>query len=471
MSSLAKKGAWVALDNMSAAALAFLFFVLTARYLSQEEFGVAALALGVIQIAQPLIESLFHDALIQKTELSDADIATAASASVVWSFVLTAAICVFSPFISEILSTPSLAIFLVPLSSICIFTGLAAVPAAIARRHMEFRRLAIRTILGRITGIGIGLAMLWQGFGVWSVVAQAIISSGLSAALLLVASPRPTGRLNWIQLKPLILFGLPTVGTQFLWYANSRLITLIIGGALGPIAAGNWNVATRFVEPLQALLATTVGQFLLPLLARKNDESHAMQQPFLTGTHAMATVLMPSFFGLAACSPIALVVLVGEKWLEAAPIMQLVCLVNLALLIRQLAEIALTVSGRPRYTFYTHIIATSCSLIGSASGAYFGLMPSVCGWSTRAIPFLTINVIFVTKVLGISYIDQISPLWRPLTASCVMVAVILYLEHEFGSSVSSINMLLIMISAGIITYGSTLLCFDPTVKAIVLRRI
>ncbi len=49
------RGAWLLLDNASAAIFAFLFFVVTARVLPAAEFGAAALALSMAQIAPLLL--------------------------------------------------------------------------------------------------------------------------------------------------------------------------------------------------------------------------------------------------------------------------------------------------------------------------------------------------------------------------------------------------------------------------------
>jgi len=352
---LAKSGAWVALDNASAALLAFAFFVVAARLLTPEQFGVAALVLSVSQIIQPMIDSLFHDAIVQKEGLDNQDLTSATTFCLIWSALLSAALWLLAPWIAMLLSAPAVQIYLPWMGVSLVFSGLSAVASAEARRNMQFRWLAIRTIVGRTAGMIVGFWLAWHGEGIWAIVLQAMISAAISSVLLISTTGLHIGVMSWMRLKPLLAFAAPTVGTQVLLYANSRLVTLLIGGALGPVAAGTWSVAFRFVEPLQAVMATTIGQFCLPIFSRKQADTAAIIRYFSSGTRYLAVILVPLFLGLAICAKYVVLVFVGEKWLGAVPIMQIVCIVTMLLLLRQIAELVLTARGRPRYTFYTHL--------------------------------------------------------------------------------------------------------------------
>ena len=441
-SPMVRSGAWVALDNLSAAVLSFLFFVITARFLSPVEFGIAAIALSLTQLVQPAIDSLFHDAIIQKKSLSKSDVAATATFNLAWSCLLALALCGLSPAIASLFAIPELATYL-PWMGLCfVASGFAAVPSAEARREMKFRWLAIRTIAGRLLGVAVGLWMLRQGYGVWAVIAQAVLSSVSSAVLLIAATGIRLGRTPSAVLRPLLLFSAPLIGTQLLQFGSSRLVTLIIGATLGPVASGTWNVAFRFIEPFHIMLATIFGQVTLPLLSRRQEEIRALRRYFLVSVRLIAMFACPAFVGLALVAPDLIQIFVGEKWAAAAPLTRVVAVVTMLLLLRQAAEITLTAAGHPKFTFYTHAASVFLSTVGTALGALLGLLPAVIGWSSRALPFLTINIRFVARQIGITMPQQLAPAVAPLLACCAMAAAVVLLRTHVPA-----NPLVLMLSS------------------------
>jgi O-antigen/teichoic acid export membrane protein len=464
---LAKSGAWVALDNASAALLAFAFFVVTARLLTPEQFGVAALVLSVSQIVQPMIESLFHDAIVQKEGLDNKDLTSATTFCLIWSALLSAALWLLAPWIAMWLSAPGVQIYLPWVGVSLVFSGLSAVPSAEARRNMQFRWLAIRTIVGRTVGMIVGFSLAWHGDGIWAIVLQAMISTVISSVLLILSTGLHVGATSWTRLKPLLAFAVPTMGTQVLLFANSRLVTLLIGGALGPVAAGTWSVAFRFVEPLQSVLATTIGQFSLPIFSRKQADTAAIRRYFSSGTRYIAVVLVPLFLGLAICAKYVVLVFVGEKWLDAVPIMQIVCIVTMLLLLRQIAELVLTARGRPRYTFYTHLCGSVLSLLGVYCGVFVGLLPAAIGWSARALPFVTLNALFVRSELGLSLREQASQAALPVGASLLMCAALYALDWAAPMS-SPLGALAMMVCAGAAIYGTIIFVLDGEIRRVLI---
>lgn len=458
--AMARSGAWVALDNISAALLAFIFFVVTARLLSAEQFGTAALALSIAQIVQPLIDSLFHDAVVQRQTLTKVDLTTAGTVCFLWSLLLALSLWGTAPAIAAGLSSPDLVYYLPWMGLAFVFAGASAVAAAEARRAMQFRWLAIRTIIGRTVGNAVGLWMAWQGFGVWAVVVQYLVSQALASLLLLAGAQLHLGAISLAKLRPLLAFAAPTVGTQFLLYANSRVITLVIGGAMGPVAAGTWSVAFRFVEPLQAVLATTVGQFCLPLFSRRQDDRDTMAHYFSQGTHYIAILLAPALLGLAVCAEKVVFLFVGEQWLAAVPVMQIVCVVTAILLIRQMAEIVLTARGRPRFTLYTHAVAGLLSIAGVGGGVAFGLLPATAGWTLRVLPFLTLNAYYIRKELGVSLSRQWAEPLGPVAAALVMGIALFMLDAAALETIRPAVALGIMVVTGLGIYSVMLFVID-----------
>lgn len=460
------KGAWLLLDNASAAILAFVFFVVTARLLPTGEFGAAVLALSMAQIATPMIESLFHDALIQREDLQERHIRTATAGTLIWAIGLALAIWGVAPWAAAALDAPMLARCLPWFGLALLGSGVMAVPAALARRRLEFRRLALRTISARSIATAIGVAMALSGAGIWSVVVQFVLSALLSALFLLATAREPVRlALDRRSLAELLGFALPAMGSQVLLNANSRIVTLLIGGFMGPAAAGGWNVAMRFVEPLQTMAATTIGQLALPLYARRQNDRAGLGLAWASGTRRAALLLVPMFVGLGLCAEPVLALFVGPRWIGVAPVMTIICVVMALTMARQLCEIVFSSLGRPKVNLMIQLQASLLSLGGVALCAPFGLLPAAFGWSLRALPFLTSSAWLMRARAGIGLADQWRAVRAPFAAAAVMALGMIAVEALLPAYRSAGLRLLWLIPFGATLYAAALLALDPAARA------
>ena len=444
---------------------AFLFFVVTARLLTPLEFGVGALALSIVQIATPMVESLFHDALIQRDVLDERHVRTATTATLICAIALAALFWLGAPLFAGMLGAPLVARCLPWMGIALLASGIQAVPAAQARRAMTFRLLAIRTVSARTIATIVGVLLAISGAGVWSIVAQFVLSTVLSA-LFLAISIRPNLRplLDRVALREMLPFAAPAVGSQVLLFANSRIVTVMIGAIMGPIAAGTWNVALRFVEPLQTLVATTLGQLALPIYARQQNDRAALSSIFLLGSRRANLVLVPMFVGLAMCARPVLVLFVGTQWIAAAPLMAIICVVMALLMARQLGEIIFTAMGVPKINLVLQTQASVLSFVGVAIGARFGIVAAALGWSTRALPFLAVAPRLLRRFAGIGIRQQVGVGAAPFLASGVMALALWALQAFVVLTLPASATLLVLVASGLAVYVAVIWLCDPTLR-------
>lgn len=69
--------AWSMIERFATQGVQFLFGIILARLLSPNDYGIIAMPLVFLAIAQCFIDSGFSTALIRKPQLSDEDLSTA----------------------------------------------------------------------------------------------------------------------------------------------------------------------------------------------------------------------------------------------------------------------------------------------------------------------------------------------------------------------------------------------------------
>ena len=148
----------------------------------------------------------------------------------------------------------------------------AAVPTALLRRRMAFRRLAIQgtaaAALAQVVAVVIALA----GGGVWALVAQAITTTLVTTtAAWIAAGWRPTLSFSRSEFGTMARFGYKVVGVELVAVLRNWAETAIIAVSLGTAALGYLTIAQRLVQVAQELGGSAVAPVSVVVLARVRD--------------------------------------------------------------------------------------------------------------------------------------------------------------------------------------------------------
>ena len=99
---------WVAVERFGQQIFQFIVFIVLARLLEPESFGVIAIVLVVISISQTLVDSGMGQALIREKVISDRDRSTVFWFNLFLSLIVYAALFFLSPFLAAFFESPEL---------------------------------------------------------------------------------------------------------------------------------------------------------------------------------------------------------------------------------------------------------------------------------------------------------------------------------------------------------------------------
>ena len=182
--------AWALAESGSLSLLSFVVLLVLARMLTPEDFGLAAIALSVVQLLAAICEVLFHDAIVHRDGLTREQLASAHTLTVALGALLTAAAAATAPLVETLLAVDRLGPVLAAAAPAIFFTSLSAVPVANLRRNMEFRAVALRMMCGRLAGGAIAIAAVLGGLGLWSLIAQLVATAAFASIGVFVAGAR-----------------------------------------------------------------------------------------------------------------------------------------------------------------------------------------------------------------------------------------------------------------------------------------
>ena len=132
---------WKLLERFSAQIVSFVVSIVLARILLPEDYGVIAILMVFINLANVIVDGGFNTALIQKKDADNVDFSTIFLFSLLFSFLLYLIIFLSAPLISYFYDNPILTPVLRVLGVIIFFNSIGSIQRAYVAKHMVFQQL------------------------------------------------------------------------------------------------------------------------------------------------------------------------------------------------------------------------------------------------------------------------------------------------------------------------------------------
>ena len=453
-------------DTVVTAGLSIGTLLIVARFVGPEDFGKAAIILGGTQLANLFVEGLFHDALIQRRDL------TTSIAGAALAFVLILATALFTLAAGLFAVFPNMLgveqgwLVISALFSL-LFNGPIGVSNALMRREFDFATVARASVIGKLLGCAVGIAIAAMGGGAFSLVWQYTADAIFHCALIV---PSALGRLKvnlrFAPLGPLLRFAMPYALMHLLVAARLQCFMLAVAVLLGLRAAGIINIAFRFTTTAQVILTTAFNNLTFPLLAARQNASHPdFVTVFQISTKLITVGALPAFVGLLLVAADFIPVAMGPNWYATVPLVAVLAAGAAISFLRLSSSILLRALGHVRFSFWNatfHLV--------TVLGAILLLRPAraldmVFCWIIPTIIQLPATWAIVLYVARIGLKRQIAPVIPAVMGTAAMAAVVLALSHFVADHAAPVR-LAVKILAGSVTYGLCLLILDQDIRRI-----
>ncbi|MEO0458714.1 MAG: MOP flippase family protein, partial [Cyanobacteria bacterium P01_A01_bin.114] len=453
---------WSSLQNWGRQALFFITFLVLARYLGPETFGLVSLATVFIHLIQALLGQGFADAIIQRKELDPEHLDTAFWCNLGIGIVLFILGLTTAQTIAASFKEPDLQPIIQWMSCLVILSSLNTTQQAILRRRLDFKALAARQLLGQTVGSIVAITMAIAGYGVWSIVAQQIVASLVGTALLWkISNWRPGFRVSKRHFHDLFAFGINVVGLNILTFLNVRGDDLLIGYFLGSRALGFYSVAYKLLVTLTQLLTDTVRQVVLPTFAKLQDDPARMRQAFYKATELVGFAALPAFCGMAILAPELVIGLFGEQWQQSIPVMQLLAFVGLLRTVFNFAGAVIMAMGKPSWAFLLMLSETITQLIAFAIAVQWGIVAVAIALLVASYLFAPVRLWVVYKLIKLNPLTYFKRFLPPAVGCIAMTAGIFLCKHLLSGTLNAEMLLAVCIPVGGFIYLGSIFIVAP----------
>jgi O-antigen/teichoic acid export membrane protein len=226
----------------------------------------------------------------------------------------------------------------------------ASIPQALIEKSLRFRRRALPEIACALLYVGLGLGLLAAGYGIWALVVATAVRTGVLLLLFWIFAPvhpRRLPRLKWALVRDMFQYGKFLTGTAVLGFVFTNLDTLSVGWLAGASALGAYALAYPVVMLVPTFLSQTLGRVFFPLFASVRSDPTRLREVFMSATHYLALLMIPTTLVMMLLLPSVLVDVLGKEWGPARPLLQVLALYGLLRAVGLLLATFLSGTGRP----------------------------------------------------------------------------------------------------------------------------
>lgn len=316
--------AWVLSGSLVQAALKIAVLALLARLVTPGDFGVLGACMMLFALAETFTQVGVAPALIQKRELSAADIDTGYTLTLVMGGLVMVAVLLGAPWLAQVLRFPQAVAPFRAVGLIFPVIAFGAVSQALLARAMRFRLRATIDLASYVLGYAVlAPVMAWMGYAYWALIVGQMAQLAIGSLwMLLSVGPLPRLRIVRSSVRALMSFGF---GITIARIGNAIALNgdyFVVGRWLGADALGLYTRAYTLTQQPIKIFGSLGDQVLFPAMASIQTERERVARAYEKSTMAVLAVAGPLCGALYVMAPDVVSVLLGSSWGPLIPAFQ-----------------------------------------------------------------------------------------------------------------------------------------------------
>jgi PST family polysaccharide transporter len=418
--------------------------MLLARLLSPQDFGLAGMAGTLTGFLALFKDAGLASATIQRGEVTHEQLSTLFWINAAIGAGLTAFAIILAPGLAWFYRDSRVFLVAAVLASSFLFTGLMAQHGAIITREMRFLTQAKIDLTALVLSSATGVVMALLGWRYWSLVGMGLANNIVSVVGVWVAVPWIPGppRRNRGVLPMLHFGGLSTLN-NFLVYLAWNSQNILLGRYWGAHALGIYGRAHQLaILPVEQWTATLSGVALSGLSAVQHDPQR-LSRSFLRAYSMLLSMTVPIAITCPLFADEIIRMLLGEKWMEVAPVFRLLAPTSLVFALANPLSWLVMSTGRVGRAVNITAVMTPVVIVGIVLGLSHGPLGVAIGYSGAMILILIPIAAWSKRDTGITWSDLGRVAKSPLLAGLLAGSVGLIAKMEFGGALPPILMLVL----------------------------
>lgn len=422
-SRMARGAVWMVLFKLVERSLGLVSTLILARLLMPADFGIVAMAMSFVLMAELLTAFGFDIAIIQNQQATEDHYNTAWTGNLLLGAGIALLMLGLAVPIAGFYQRPELVPVVCALAFGPLFAGAENIGVVAFRKELDFRREFAFQISRKLIAfcVVVPLALILRNY--WALVAGTLVSKFASTVISYLMHPfRP--RLTLVQFRSLFRFSRWLLFNNVVSFFKERSSDFFIGRLLGAPSLGVYNIAYEFANLPTTELGAPINRALLPGFA-KLKEVDEVRSAYGHAVALLAMLALPAAAGIYAIAPVLVPVILGPKWLAAVPLMQVLAFNGALLLFHASMCTVLVGRGFPeRVTLANAIYVAVLLILLGVFAWHAGLEGAAFAVLATSLACTPVYLYEMRRCLGVEMSAFARAVFRPAAAAALMVAVL-----------------------------------------------
>ena len=405
-----------------------------ARLLTPEEFGVVAIISVFISFFNLLSNFGISPAIVQHKSLTESDVSSIFSFSILLGLLLSAVFFFAAPFIASFYNEPVLINLSRLMALAILFNSLQVVPNALNLKKLRFKEIGIvRVVVNVVSGI-IAIILAYLGFSYYALVINSILTGFLIFIIFYIMAPvKPSYRLKINPVRKIARFSIFQFFFNFINYFSRNADNLLIGKYFSPSALGFYDKSYRLMMMPVQNLTFVITPVLHPVLSNYQNDTKVIFNAYYKIVKLLAIIGFPLSVFLYFNASEIIHIVYGPQWEQSIPVFKLLALtVGVQIVLSSTGSI-FQATNRTDLMFYAGLIGAFLLVGGIVYGVFIGKSLVSVGYGllvTFSLNFFVGFYLLIVKSLQESFINFLKVFVFPLILS-LSLGLALWIISEF----------------------------------------
>lgn len=419
-----------------------------ARLIAPDSFGLVAMVTAFTGFVLIFKDLGLTSAVVQRTVIGQKQISTLFWLNLGISLLISLIIAAIGPFLVSFYNEPRLFRITLVLAGTVFLTGSVLQHGALLKRQMRFKRLSAIHLSATAISIVTGIVMALLKFDYWAIVGVSVAYSIAYTVMLWVFCDwRPGFYFEFDRVKSIMRFGAGVTGFDIVNYFSRNVDNMLIGRQFGSAALGFYSKSYQLLMLPITQLRDPLNAVALPALSSLKNQRRKYREFYARYNFILAFFSMPLVAFLVVFSKEVVLLVLGEQWLEASRIFQVLAITSLIQPVAGTKGVVMITMGyTSRYFIWgvaNAVVTVTAFLIGMTWGvdgmvlayavANYGILVPSLYYCFRGTP-ISVSLFFreISLPLILSVISGIACLFMKQVFSDLQPVVLLALGGVVG---------------------------------------
>lgn len=385
----------------------FVVGIILARLLGPQAFGIIGYVLIFVGVANVMATAGLRDAIIRKKNPTNADYATLQLVNICLSVLLYIIIYFSAPTIAYFFNESILIQIIRIYFIIIIIQSFAFTKHIKLIKKLDFRGITIISVIATIIAGITAITMAFNGYGVWSLVALGLVNWSLRTILFFLYTPGFQASFTQSSFNELWSFGSRMLVSELMNDFFNNLNRAFVGKVFSTNTLGLFTKSETYKDTFSKNVSFAFISVYFPVLSDIQDNTVKLKETYRTMLSQLTFFIFLAMFVLMGCSQNFVVNVLGEQWIDAIPILRILCISGLLKPIISLNTNLLKVLGRSDIILKNQIIYNSLTCMNLVIAYVYGIYALIIGIGVYSAIMASITSSYGKSMIAYSYMEQL----------------------------------------------------------------